>query len=201
MVVGGFQPNPDRHKWDDYPTEPEWTYALLDNVKLRGKVWEPAAGEGKMVRVLVNRGYRVRATDIRFTGRDFLAHEGTWEGSIVTNPPYKHLDEFIKIALASATEQVAFLLAVHALGGKKRNNELWAPNPPNQVVFVPRLMHVNGKSSQFFHAWVVWDKKLGPGETSFAWGQIPDSYGRREYMVHTDDRFKGVAPDVAAMLK
>lgn len=188
----GFRPNPDRRDFDDYPTEPEWTHALLDQIKIRGPIWEPAAGAGQMARVLAARGHKVRATDIRFTKRDFTKHEGTWEGSIVTNPPYKLLDKFIEVALDSATEQVAFLLAVHALGGKKRTAELWTPHPADHVVFVPRLMHVHGKGSQFFHAWVVWDKKAhGGAPTTFAWASVPEGYGQRDYMERWEDRIMG----------
>jgi hypothetical protein len=175
--VAGLQHNPARDPYDDYPTDPLWTKALTDRVRLRGPLWEPAAGDGQMVDELRGQGYDVRATDLVRTGDDFLSHRGEWAGSIVTNPPYRHVDEFLRTALESATEQVAMLLPIHGLGGKKRSEWLWSKQPPALVMVVPRRMVVLGRSSQFCHVWCVWDSQCA-GPTEFDWGLIPSEYKR-----------------------
>jgi hypothetical protein len=57
---------------DQYQT-PDWvTEALIPHIPRRVKnVWEPAAGNGDMVKALRHHGYNVRASDIK-TGKDFL---------------------------------------------------------------------------------------------------------------------------------
>jgi hypothetical protein len=167
MRIAGNQTNPNRHPTDLYPTDERWTEALLREVALRGPIWECAAGEGQMVRVLERCGHAVRATDI-LTGDDFLTMHEPWDGSIVTNPPYSHADTFIHHALAVASNQVAMLLPLGALGGQTRYRELWIPHPPARVIVVVNRMTVLGKPSQFNHMWVVWDK-AHVGQTTTSW--------------------------------
>lgn len=177
--VGGNQHNPQRRSWDDYPTDPLWVKALCDRVELRGRVWEPACGDGHMVRALADAGYDdVRATDIVRTGDDFLINdESEWAGSIVTNPPFRFLDAFIDRARELATEQVAMLMAIGALGGKKRSEALWHATPPALVLVVPRYMNVIDRSSQFYHIWCVWDRSYD-GPTEIDWAPMPPEYKR-----------------------
>jgi hypothetical protein len=61
-----------RRKADDQYETPAWvTEALLPYLRPCRKIWEPAAGAGKMVAVL-ERVAKVKASDIT-TGMDFLA--------------------------------------------------------------------------------------------------------------------------------
>jgi len=85
--VSGFK----RVERDAYQTIEPWvTDALLSRFRLPKHVWEPAAGDGHMVRVLQARGHIVCATDIS-EGRDFMAEaDPPWSlrFGIVTNPPF-----------------------------------------------------------------------------------------------------------------
>ncbi len=120
-----------------------------------------------MVDVLRGRGYETRATCIQ-QGQDFLEADEPWDGSVITNPPYRHADAFIEKALGLASEQVAMLLPVGALGGQKRAARLWRVRPPALVLMVPQRMKVYGLPSQFCHVWAVWDPQhFGP--TEFGW--------------------------------
>lgn len=170
MGIAGNQVNPDRSPTDLYPTEAPWTRALLNVVEIRGPIWEPATGLGHMTDVLREEGHEVNDTDLLF-GTDFLKETEPWEGAIVTNPPYKLLNEFIDQALHLATTQVAFLLQVGALGGPRRYEHLWKERTPNQLIHVARRMKVYDKVSQFCHIWVVWDLEnpVKLGETKFTW--------------------------------
>jgi hypothetical protein len=85
--VSGFK----RVERDAYQTIDPWvTDALLSRFPLPRKIWEPAAGDGHMVRVLEARGHFVSSADI-VSGFDFLqAEEAPWfeRFAIVTNPPF-----------------------------------------------------------------------------------------------------------------
>lgn len=91
----------DRSSTDFYPTPHEVTHALLDFIKLptSTSIWEPAAGAGHMVSVMQSRGYEVSASDLySYTNEDFLdiwELRGDW---IITNPPFKQAEEFIRHA-------------------------------------------------------------------------------------------------------
>ena len=100
----------ERVEGDRYWTEPWVTKALLDKVKFRGTVWEPACGRGDMVNVLAGYGYDVLKSDIagdalgckNASKADFLAQSSSpchGPFSIVTNPPYTLAEAFIRQAL------------------------------------------------------------------------------------------------------
>lgn len=170
-IAGNGTSKEGRHPTDNYPTDPRWTRALLGHVELRGSVWEPAAGDGAMVRALEEHRYEVRATDLT-TGHDFLLTEDR-AGTVVTNPPYKVLTEFALKGLRQADELLCLLVGWHLVaGGAKRVRELWRAHPPNRVVVIGERMVVAGAASQFNHAWVVWDlKRPKPpgGRADLAW--------------------------------
>jgi len=77
---------------DQYQTIEPWvTDALLARFSLPKYVWEPACGDGHMVRVLESRGHSVAGTDIAIGGNDFLqATLAPWARrfAVVTNPPF-----------------------------------------------------------------------------------------------------------------
>lgn len=157
-----------RHPADFYPTHPDWTRALLAHVDLTREVWEPACGDGAMVRVLERAGHEVRATDVA-TGHDFLGSD-LRSGSIVTNPPYRLLDEFVRHGLRQADEYLCLLVGWHLLaGGSRRVKSLWWVCPPNLVVALGERMPVNGSPSQFNHAWCVWDVANPAEKTVLRW--------------------------------
>lgn len=109
-----------RQPGEFYFTEPRCTAALLRHVTLpRGVIWEPACGEGHIVRVLEAHGHRVHASDLHDRGvlkagrtvrygLDFLtlADSSRPAGlqTIITNPPFgaggKTAAAFIRRALS-----------------------------------------------------------------------------------------------------
>src|SRR5262245_21823690 len=102
---------------DDFPTPPWATRALLEHV-LYGRdlrqqsCWEPACGEGHMAKVLEEFFGAVAASDIYPYGYgsehdffdDTLMVDVDW---IITNPPFKHAEEFATKALSVAKRGVA----------------------------------------------------------------------------------------------
>ena len=95
--ISGGNSTYGRVKGDLYPTPPEVTYALLDFLGLPSgtRIWEPACGNGDMVREMETWGYRVTGTDISM-GQDFLTAFSVPCDWIITNPPFSLSEEFIR---------------------------------------------------------------------------------------------------------
>jgi len=74
---------------DDFQTPPVALNPLVPWLPRHWKIWEPACGQGNLVRALTALGYQVTGTDILF-GDDFLTTTPPpgWD-CIVTNPPYQ----------------------------------------------------------------------------------------------------------------
>lgn len=110
-------------KDDLYETPEEATLALLRVEPLRGRIWEPACGRGAISRVLSEAGCDVVSTDLveRGFGRggiDFLMESKAYEGAdiIVTNPPFKLADEFVRHALRLTPTVIMLLRWAYAEG-------------------------------------------------------------------------------------
>lgn len=118
---------PDLHE-----TPPEAVLALLQAVPIPWRVWEPCAGLGAIARVLAWSGRKVLATDLH-------AHAGAFPGitapvdffnldrapagyrTIVTNPPYRRTDAFVRHGL-TLCDRVVVLLRLAALEGSGRSD-------------------------------------------------------------------------------
>ena len=98
--------NHARQSEDYYATEPKATELLCELEHFSHDVWEPACGEGHMVKVLQSKGYNVRASDLIDRGGgyeiyDFLDMSNMeWNGDIITNPPYRYAKEFVEKAMS-----------------------------------------------------------------------------------------------------
>ena len=153
----------ERIERDCYET-PEWvTRALLPHLGNIKSVWEPAAGSGKMARVLEAAGLQVLSTDIS-AGQDFLLAREQSVDAIVTNPPYISATQFIEHALRlmSGGGKVAMLLRTdfdHA----KRRRHLFSDCPAfaRKIVLTKRIRWFENSTGQpsFNHAWYIWDHK------------------------------------------
>src|SRR5260370_8366868 len=92
---GGFKPTMKRFADldgpDFFPTPPWATFALIDNEKFDGDIWECACGDGTMSRVLETVGsvYRSDLYERGYGdhGHDFLSPKRSAD-NIITNPPY-----------------------------------------------------------------------------------------------------------------
>lgn len=147
-LSGGFKPPikrfADLDGPDFFPT-PAWaTYALIDNEKFSGEIWESACGNGAMSRVLDKTGCPVISSDLYDRGFgeigvDFLAAKRRTE-NIVTNPPYNSAEGFVRAGIQQATQKFALLLRLAFLEGANRANTIFSTTPPNRVwVFSERI--------------------------------------------------------------
>ena len=90
----------ERQNEDYYATDPiaaEWLLKIEDIPKDK-PIWECAAGEKHLSKVFEEHGYKVRSSDIivRTEGveqLDFLNQNEKWDGTIISNPPYKCFSE------------------------------------------------------------------------------------------------------------
>jgi hypothetical protein len=188
---GGFKPTlkrfADLEGPDFYPT-PEWaTHALVDNEEFEGTIWEPACGDGTMVKVLKQTGCPVEASDLfdrgyGETGIDFLRANRVVD-NIVTNPPYNSAEGFVRAGIAQSTRKFALLLRLAFLEGANRQKTIFAKTPPTRIwVFSERITFypagaVQKGSGTTAYAWFVWDKQATDRKTELKW--LPLGYKSR----------------------
>lgn len=181
--VAGFAPNTaERPKDDFYPTPQVITEALLSVETFDGEIWEPACGDGAMSRVLQSAGYLVKSTDLTDrgfgdNGVDFLLEQSPAD-NIVTNPPFKLVEEFIRQSVRLARCKVAILGRLGLLEGQERR-KIWDDTPFSRVwVFSRRIAFLKpgegeygskgGKGGMVPYAWYVWDRDH-VGEPRIGW--------------------------------
>lgn len=171
---------------DFYATPSEAVYALIDNVDIRGKIWEPACGTGSISKILEDTGFDVLSTDIVYRGYgehdsvDFLKcqPDASVRRNIVTNPPYNLALDFVEHAIDLVDNDflVCMLLKLTFLEGQKRRN-FFAQYPPQYVyVFSKRIgcarngdfEEMKRQSSAVAYAWFIW-KKGFHGEPTIRW--------------------------------
>jgi hypothetical protein len=180
----------EREKNDYYATDPKSLEIFLerlkkDNIQLDNNVWECACGEGHLSNVLVGGGYNVLSTDKVDRGygevQDFLEYKGTYEGDILTNPPYKFAKEFVEHSIECIKENkyVMMFLKLQFLEGKARRG-LFEKYPPKYVyVFSQRQRcAMNGDFSKYSnngnthgavaYCWYIWQKGF-KGEPIIRW--------------------------------
>jgi len=192
---GGFKPTlkrfADLDGPDFFPT-PKWaTYALIENEKLKGGIWECACGNGAMSVVLETTGNKVYSSDLYNRGFgehgvDFLKAFHTKKikqfENIITNPPYNSAEGFVDSGLKLAKNKFALLLRLAFLEGANRQKTIFMTNPPSRVwVFSERITFypagaVQKGTGTTAYAWFVWDKKHN-GPTELKW--LPTGYKQK----------------------
>ena len=135
---GGFKPTTKRFADldgpDFFPT-PAWaTYALIENEKFDGGIWECACGNGAMSQVLESAGNQIQSSDLYErgygeSGVDFLDTDLRAD-NIVTNPPFNAAECFVKIGLVSSRKKFALLLRLAFLEGPIAKGRFFPALPP-----------------------------------------------------------------------
>jgi len=181
FVVPGqvsVSPDDERSKGDFYPTPFCATEALLRTVKFDGHVWEPAAGKGHISDVLRASHYQVIESDLyadelgRGSKVNFLETTSVPPGvkTIITNPPYSLLNDFIIHGLSLDPEFLIIHASVPALGGKTRG-KIFNEHKPSLVIVISNNLKIETPKgvirSIFNHDWIVWKK--GSVDTQIKW--------------------------------
>lgn len=177
--------HPHRLPNEFYPTPPEATRALLSVEQFDGDIWEPACGDGRIAKVLIDHGHAVISTDLHayghgLSGVDFLRETAPRAKHIVTNPPYGWglADRFVRRALALTRHtggKVAMLLNMASLSHPRRTTE-WQQSPPARLYAIDDIVcwpeDRYGPPPRHFtkhrYVWAVWTPEH-QGPPSFWW--------------------------------
>lgn len=176
----------EREKNDYYATEPKATELLLEKEVFKGPILEPCCGEGHISEVLKANGYEsVTSSDLIDRGygpqKDFFDYL-SWEGDIITNPPYKYALQMVSHALQIIPygNKVAMFLRLQFLEGIERG-EFFKRCPP-KAVYVASARLVCAKNAEFYrytspacaYCWYVWEKGYN-GEPVIRWINTKDN--------------------------
>lgn len=180
----------EREANDYYATEPKALELLLEQERFSPYIWECACGGGHLSKVLVDKGYNVRSSDIidrGYEGTEIIDFLKTTQldvlldcpRDIITNPPYKYAKEFVEKAIEVSMDstKIAMFLKIQFLEGKARR-VLFDKHPPKRIyVSSGRLLCAkngefqkmrDGGGSALAHAWFVWQKGY-KGDTVVRW--------------------------------
>lgn len=164
----------ERAERDYYATDPMTIDALFSREGFAKRIWEPACGEGHLSKMMRWKyGKDVKESDIvdRMGNEviDFLKvdNDFTWDGDIITNPPYKYAKEFVEKSLSVVRDggKVAMFLKLTFLEGVSRR-ELFDKMPPRTVYVFSKRQNCakNGdfdtytSNSCVCYAWFVWER-------------------------------------------
>lgn len=162
----------ERHAEDFYRTGEVATRALLAVEKFPGTVWECACGAGDMSRVIETAPEveRVWSTDLidrgyGKSGIDFLTTGASLGDHIVTNPPYRLLDEFVLKAIdLRPPGKIAMIARLQWLEGQRRKKKIFNLHPPARIwVFSYQIPMTRGdlatpQTGLMAFAWYVWER-------------------------------------------
>jgi hypothetical protein len=161
---------------DYFPTPPWATRALCEWIEkhvgtLKDQTcWEPACGEGHMARPLSEYFRLTEMSDVHPYGYaeviDFLfpypnTAPADW---VITNPPFRLAEQFIRRGLDVSTQGVAMLVRTAFLEGVGRYSSLFSPFPPSAILqFSERVPMHKGRldpegSTATAYCWIVWLK-------------------------------------------
>lgn len=180
----------ERHAEDFYRTGEIATRALLAVERFPGTVWECACGDGAMSRVieresvgtthvlstdLVDRGYGTPGLDfLRCPAAIGIDH-------VVTNPPFRLVDEFVLRAIELRPPgKVALIARTLLLEGTRRRKAIFDRFPPARVwVFPYRIPMTRGdfatpRIGLMSFSWFVWEAPFGRGPTTLDWLPRPE---------------------------
>lgn len=185
----------DRDDVLNYFPTPPWATRALCEVLPGGvsrhlqRVWEPACGEGHMAMPLGESFGEVIATDIHDYSGTFAAQAGVADflfdpllfrqfgpapDWVITNPPFRLAEQFIRQGLQVCTMGCAFFVRSAFLEGVGRYQSLFSDHPPGWIYqFSERVPLRKGRldrglSTATSYCWLVFPKSR-PSRTEFHW--------------------------------
>lgn len=171
----------EREKDDFYPTPAEPTRALLhaeiDRLRSFRRIWEPAAGDGAMVREMEMLGLPVISSDLVDRGcgaiiRNFYDSDVPLAPAIVTNPPFRECGwgngkaRWLYHALDTLGVEYMALLMNWSFPGAGGLGTFWSRFPPARVYLMRWKIDFTGQGAPpMLNGWFVWDGETKEGET------------------------------------
>ena len=153
-----------RQKDDWYPTPEIATSACWTSRCSTSRSGSRQLVTAPSAKVLKTACYDVISSDLNDygyceSGIDFLLEQKRAADHLVSNPPYKLAEEFIRHAIDLGVDKHAWLLRLSFLEGQKRYQRLFQDFPPIRVhVFSQRLT-----------MWRGGEEIAGNGTTAYAW--------------------------------
>ncbi len=194
-TLGYNKEHSNRDKHDYYATPPEEVMNILQYEELKGVVLEPCCGEGHMVQGIIKSGAanKIIATDLidRGFGRgplDFLSNDYPYTDAdtVIMNPPFKLLEEFVVKGLQIAKYKVILLARNQFLESESRFINIFKNNPPNRIYqYVDRISCSKGgdfsrkQGSSMSYSWFVWDWDKKTDKTELKWIRRWDKQKKR----------------------
>lgn len=175
-----IRPQPARSGIDWWPTPRCLTAALLQCVlpDLPGLLWEPAAGDGRLVDAMRLAGRSVLASDVAPRAAGILTHDFLRDpppaaaigAVVVTNPPFNVLDHFIRRSLvlldAGAVSAIVLLLRSDALTSASRAPALNRAVREWLCCWRPVWLPGTRGGGRWSNVWVAWQAdRSGPPVT------------------------------------
>jgi hypothetical protein len=171
-AMAGGNPAEGRQEDDFYPTPEAVTQALFSVERFDGAIYDPACGDGAMIRVFQEKGFKTLASDINPRGamseapkRDFLAFKGRLPAnvSIVTNPPFNLAEAFILKAHELECKKLCLVLKStywHA-ASRRKLWRVWQPKAVYPLTWRPDFLGKGRPTMEV--AWHVWERgRTGP---------------------------------------
>ena len=162
-----------RKEFDYYPTPQSIIEVLLNNIRWDvNEIWEPCAGDGRLVSAMQSRGYKVVAEDIQ-SGQDFFESKVTACPSLITNPPFRRIREFIDHAFDIGVQRMA-LVTPERLWACGKGGEQWSRFRPTCFANLTwREDYLNkGKSPDRALAISIWDEPHSKATSYEIWQRV-----------------------------
>lgn len=177
----------DRCQTPAYALDP-----LLPYLPLHWIVWEPAAGEGNIVRTLRDKGYGVAASELQ-EGQDFFHYEPPMWQAIVTNPPYSIKYEWLAHCYALGMP-FALLVPVETIGAKAAQRLMECHGA--EILLLDKRVNFKmpnkgweGSAAQFPVLWLCW--KLLPAP--IVYGRLTPRRDEQAVLFENDDEAQAEA--------
>lgn len=162
LTGGPKYPREDHDFYATRDTRP--VHALLDLWQPLAPVWECACGDGAMVAPLRARGLEVIATDLIDRGCsdgrggvDFLSQSQPLAPVVITNPPFKLAEDFVRHGAAIGLDAMALLLPADWFAVLERGENLFVDHPPAAWAPLTRRICWTGQGQPTGkHAWGIW---------------------------------------------
>ena len=182
-TIGYDKNHKNRQKNDYYATPPEEVENILRCEKLHGTILDNSCGEGHLIKQVKNKypENKIIATDLVNRGYgegglDFLDKNYPYTNvdTIIMNPPFKFIEEFVNKSLKIANRKVILFARLQFLESQSRYENIFKENKPDRIyMYVDRVScglngnFENDKNSMTF-AWFVWntDRKTYKGGSS-----------------------------------
>lgn len=167
----------DAHIWErdeyDWYVEPfECSLALISELQITGRIWDPAVGSGRILHSASQLGCTTVGSDVvkrselcDFTS-DFLAITECPEyDHIVSNPPFGVAEDFVRKAIEILTEgqTASMLLPLVWMAGFSKKRD-WLPTSP-----LAHIMPMSPRPSMPPGRVIQQGQKPGNGTKDFAW--------------------------------